>query len=168
MGVKRQGRGRALTRKRKCSRRSRRRQQRGGNTSGVLEVSWPGGQAATPAGPLLSRGLVAAKPAVKILSPSGNPLLLVCTDPDAAATPWLHWLSRYPEDIVPWAPPTPPAGSGIHRYQFRLFEAPGPLPPLKPPATRAAFPLEEFVAQHRLKLLDMKEVRVAAAKRSTT
>lgn len=33
----------------------------------------------------------------------------------------------------------------------------------------AAFPLEEFVAQHRLKLLDMKEVRVAAAaKHSST
>jgi hypothetical protein len=160
MAVKR--RGRALSRKRKCSRRSRR-FQRGGNPSGVLEVSWPGGAATAAPGPLLSRGLVAAQPAVKILSSSENPLLVVCTDPDAVETPWLHWLSRYPGDIVSWAPPTPPAGSGIHRYQFRLFEAPGPLPPLKPPATRAAFPLEEFVAQHRLKLLDMKEVRVAAA-----
>jgi hypothetical protein len=166
MAVKR--RGRALTRKRKCSRRSRRRQQRGGNPSGVLEVSWPGGAATAAPGPLLSRGLVAAPPSVKILSPSPNPLLLVCTDPDAPSpnNPWLHWLrrlSRGQEDIVPWAPPTPPAGSGIHRYQFRLFEAPGLLPPLKPPATRAAFPLEDFVAQNRLKLLDMKEVRVAAA-----
>lgn len=113
---------------------------------------------------------MAAKPAVKILSPSSNPLLLVCTDPDAPSpnAPWLHWLSRYPEDIVPWAPPTPPAGSGIHRYQFRLFEAPGPITSLKPPATRAAFPLEEFVTQNRLKLLDMKELRVAAAAKPST
>jgi hypothetical protein len=161
MAVKR--RSRALTRKRICSRRSRR--QRGGQPSGVLQVSWPGGAASPAPGPLLSRGLVAAKPTVKILSPA-NPLLLICTDPDAPAGTWLHWLvanpHRSPEDIVPWAPPTPPKGSGVHRYQFRLYEMPGsgPLPPA--PKTRGAFPLESFVAQNRLKLLDTKEIRVAA------
>lgn len=162
MGVKRQRRGRALTRKRKCSRRSRR-CQRGGNPSGVLEVSWPGGAATAAPGPLLSRGLVVAQPVVKILPPSGNPLLLVCSDPDAPAGIWLHWLvanpGRSPEDIVPWAPPTPPKGSGIHRYQFRLYEISGLPPPA--PKSRAAFPLESFVVEHGLKLLDEKEIRVA-------
>jgi phosphatidylethanolamine-binding protein (PEBP) family uncharacterized protein len=106
---------------------------------------------------------VAAQPTVKILSPA-NPLLLMCTDPDAPAGTWLHWLvanpHRSPEDIVPWAPPTPPKGSGIHRYQFRLYEMTGPAPPAL--NSRAAFPLESFVAQNRLKLLDTKEIRVAA------
>jgi phosphatidylethanolamine-binding protein (PEBP) family uncharacterized protein len=151
-------------RKRICSRRSRRRVQRGGNPSGGLEISWPGGQATAAPGPMLSRGIVAAKPAVKILSPSTNPLLLVCTDPDAPAGTWLHWLllnpHSSPEDIVPWAPPTPPKGSGVHRYQFRLYEMSGPAPPA--PKSRAAFPLESFVVKHGLKLLDEKEIRISA------
>lgn len=161
------GRRRRSRGKRICSRRSRRRRQTGGNPSGVLEVSWPGGSTATAApGPLLSRGITTAKPVVSIHSPKSSFKLLICIDPDVPGpnNPWLHWLITYPgqqqpEELVPWAPPTPPKGSGIHRYQFRLYEAPNPLQ-MVAPKQRQAFPLESFVAEHGLTLLDEKEVRV--------
>jgi phosphatidylethanolamine-binding protein (PEBP) family uncharacterized protein len=94
---------------------------------------------------------------------------LICIDPDAAATPWLHWLvtnckGASPSTgttITPWAPPTPPPGTGTHRYQFKLLEQVRPIQ-TTPPASRASFPFQAFLKSNALKEVASAEVRVAA------
>jgi len=82
---------------------------------------------------------------------------LIAWDPDAPAKSWLHWLvanitgpdPTTGEEVVSWAPPTPPAGTGPHRYIFGLFSHPTPLE-LSPPKERGNFQLEAFATQHQL------------------
>jgi Raf kinase inhibitor-like YbhB/YbcL family protein len=76
-------------------------------------------------------------------------LVLLCEDPDAGSTPFLHWLvtgiapehSGLPEGELPpearewpndfgtigWGGPQPPQGDDPHRYFFRLYAMSNPL-----------------------------------------
>ena len=52
-----------------------------------------------------------------------------------------------------YAPPSPPAGTGFHRYQFILFEQPADK--IKTPriSSRARFNRHEFISGYKLKLV---------------
>jgi phosphatidylethanolamine-binding protein (PEBP) family uncharacterized protein len=134
-----------------------------------------GAQASSTPSPLFRKEDTDAQPTVSWIRNRPKDLYtLICIDPDApgAASPWLHWLVincsgttvSSGNEIVSWAPPTPPPGSGIHRYIFQLYRQSGstPLQPQTFPVERAAFPLEKTVAENNLTLVDSKEYRVAA------
>jgi Raf kinase inhibitor-like YbhB/YbcL family protein len=77
-------------------------------------------------------------------------LVLLCEDPDAPGTTFLHWLvsgidpgttgaaeGQKPQGDLPWpngfgrvgwGGPMPPPGHGPHRYFFRLYALSEPLP----------------------------------------
>ena len=76
-------------------------------------------------GQRLNRSKTKNKPRVKL---SSGLFTLMMWDPDAPQGTWLHWLvTNIPGDIargtdvVMYAPPTPPPGTGVHRYHFTLF-----------------------------------------------
>ena len=81
------------------------------------------------------QGQLAGEPMLELmgLEPS-NQYLLTMTDPDALGKTWTHWVAvingsgvvSKPE-IASYAPPSPPSGSGIHHYIFRLYESSGVL-----------------------------------------
>ena len=92
---------------------------------------------------------------------------LVCWDPDAAEKSWLHWLvincdgpdPTTGDIIVDWSPPSPPKGSGLHRYIFGLFQQVGKLtiPPMK---SSGGFNPATFATEHKLAPLVYKGIRV--------
>jgi phosphatidylethanolamine-binding protein (PEBP) family uncharacterized protein len=171
-----------LSRKREIRRskrpRCRSRRQRGG-AQPTLKIIFPSGAAAATTAepePLFKKENTIPQPSIKLEAASPGLKTLICTDPDApgGAAPWLHWLivnwkgdsEPNPEEIVmPWAPPTPPPGSGEHRYQFRVYAQPGGTAISLPKATnnRAAFPLDSFIAKHGLQLLAEASFKVAAS-----
>lgn len=165
-------RGKKSSGKRPRCRLSRRRQRGGATTPELLVRFLSGVRAEVAPGPLVSKEKVTEKPRVELL---GSPYLktLVCTDPDAPGgnAPWLHWLvtnwkgeeleSQPSGELMGWAPPTPPPGSGEHRYVFRVFKQRGAISAAKP-LGRAAFPLESFVSAHGLELVAEASFRVAA------
>jgi len=98
----------------------------------TFDVSWASGARATEEGAVASMNDTQASPGVS-WTPIPNTLFtLIVWDPDAApeSRAWLHWLITNihgndltsGQEIVPWAPPTPPAGTGTHRYIFGLFQ----------------------------------------------
>ena len=90
------------------------------------------------------------------LPPGTAQLALICDDPDAGPTPWVHWLiyglspqlTELPEGIpaspetakpvacqqgknswggVGWRGPYPPKGGGMHHYHFTLYALSRPI-----------------------------------------
>lgn len=59
-----------------------------------------------------------------------NEYLLTMTDPDALGKTWTHWVVAIVNSvrklvnpaIADYTPPTPPNGSGVHHYIFRLYK----------------------------------------------
>jgi phosphatidylethanolamine-binding protein (PEBP) family uncharacterized protein len=93
------------------------------------------------------------------------------TDPDApsaqnpTSADWLHWLvinATNPDDassgqtIASYEGPSPPAGSGPHRYYTRVWKQADRLVVNTPPRER--FPLAAFAAEHGLTMI--KETHV--------
>jgi hypothetical protein len=92
-------------------------------------------------GQMLSKSTVAAVPKIRIIDPNqkfNSQYLIVMTDPDAPMGTFTHMVAVYTNTNtntntnttkgniqyhVPYYEPTPP--SGIHRYQFRLFDFTG-------------------------------------------
>jgi phosphatidylethanolamine-binding protein (PEBP) family uncharacterized protein len=82
------------------------------------------------------QGKLKQEPQLEItgLQPGGK-YLLTMTDPDALGKTWTHWITEIigtsngagaisisrPE-IAAYAPPSPPPGSGVHHYIFRLYD----------------------------------------------
>lgn len=104
--------------------------------------------------------------------PAGTIYTFLCWDPDAAQVPgqtgsWLHWLvinckgvdSSSGKLITGWVPPTPPAGSGQHRYIFGLFKQSGEIN-MEPADNRANFNIASFIQQNSLSPLSYKAIRV--------
>lgn len=89
---------------------------------------------------------------------------LVMLDPDAPSRKnpkfrsWLHWLVinirngdfRNGTEVMPYRPPTPPAGSGKHRYVFLVFQQEGKQKSVDTFAERAKFNLNEYAASNDL------------------
>jgi phosphatidylethanolamine-binding protein (PEBP) family uncharacterized protein len=141
-----------------------------------LEVIFPDGTKAAEVGssPLMKKEAATSEPKVTWKAGEADKLYtLLCTDPDAPApnAPWLHWLvinckgddPSTGTTVMSWAPPTPPPGSGIHRYQFKLFLQPTTAPiESRSPKGRAAFSSDAFIQSNKLQLLEEREIRVAA------
>lgn len=91
--------------------------------------------------------------------PEANKLYtLIMVDPDvpSAANPinknWLHWLVVNTDDVVlPFVAPSPPEGSGEHRYYIYLCEQMHPLNITKP--NRSKFSVSSFMSINKLKPL---------------
>jgi len=83
---------------------------------------------------------------------------LVMVDPDAPGGHWLHWIQmnikgsqagRDGDTITFYAGPTPPKGTGVHRYVFLLFKQHGKLDQATIKA-RNKFHVREFMKKHHL------------------
>lgn len=100
--------------------------------------------------------------------PAGTFYTIVCWDPDAEAKSWLHWLvvncegmsAEGGQVLQKWSPPSPPKGSGLHRYIFGLFQQ-GGLLKIDPPE-QPRFNMANFAAQNMLTPLAYKGMRVNA------
>jgi hypothetical protein len=148
----------------------------GGGTPAALpfSVRWGPVQAAPAAAapPLLEAAALSQQPAVTL--PAGGPYTLIAWDPDAPQASWLHWLvvnipgAASPaagSTVVPWAPPTPPPGTGTHRYIFGLFlQGSQPLDSaaLAGALSRPLFNPARFAEQHGLRQVDDKRIAVSA------
>jgi len=104
-------------------------------------------------------------------SESGKFYSLVCVDPDAPSPEhprfrhWLHWLvinipgnggehvdTHQGNTLAPYIGPSPPAGTGPHRYCFVVYEQGGSIDPasvtenrVEKTEQRKGFSLEEFI-----------------------
>jgi phosphatidylethanolamine-binding protein (PEBP) family uncharacterized protein len=160
------------------SRRSRRmRQTKGGErlTLGsliflsALSVRFQNGAAAT--GAIIPLEATHSEPAVSWSPPApGVFRTLLCVDPDASAPAWLHWLVVNAEGdgpgsgttFVPWAPPSPPAGTGVHRYYFCLFEHEAAVVAEEKPMERGYFKMEDFVRRNGMRPVAAAMVKLSA------
>ena len=94
---------------------------------------------------------------------------LVCHDPDATASAWLHWLvvnctgtdPNSGDTRIEWAPPTPPPGTGVHRYILQTYTHTYKIPPLM--MERGYFNHAEFARTNRLSPLAQTSFTCAAA-----
>ena len=103
------------------------------------------------------------RPHVPIPNPGRSHTLLMI-DPDAPSRndpkyrSWLHWLVinirdgdfRNGTEVVGYRPPTPPAGSGKHRYIFLVFQQEGKQKKVETFSERAKFNLNEYAASNDL------------------
>jgi len=111
-------------------------------------------------------------PSVSLPVTSGPPgddalCTFMMVDPDAPskADPkfrfWLHWLRvnvacksgplTKGDEVVPFNPSAPPAGSGFHRYIFLLFQQEGKISPVPEEKYAGKFDVKAFAAKHNLK-----------------
>ena len=90
-------------------------------------------------------------------------------DPDSSQPSWLHWLvTNIPngditkgEEVVSYNGPTPPPGTGTHRYIFELYsQNKERLPELS--VKRSAFSPSEFVETYKLKFIKKQMFKVNA------
>jgi phosphatidylethanolamine-binding protein (PEBP) family uncharacterized protein len=102
--------------------------RRGGNLA-TLVVRYgntvvSSGSGTTGASPkFLTKGRTAEAPIVEVNRVTG-PYTLVMYDPDAPASKpnsYLHWIQS-PIGDIEYIGPSPPAGSGDHRYIFEIYE----------------------------------------------
>lgn len=95
---------------------------------------------------------------------------IICWDPDAPKKSFLHWLiincaaadNAEGKVINSWAPPSPPPGTGEHRYIIGLFKQNAPIN--VPEITdRTGFNPTTFATQYGVTPLAYKGFRVKAA-----
>ena len=151
-------------RKNRRSNKSRRsRKQRGGAT---LTVTFPAFQATAE---LPTRLLAETQPEPKVeWAPQPSLTTLLVWDPDATATSWVHWLVTNCKgsdpssgtEVMPWAPPSPPAGTGRHRYLFGLFTHSSPVSISL--SERGNVAVEDLIQRHGLKEVARVGFRTAA------
>lgn len=91
---------------------------------------------------------------------------LIMYDPDAPSGTYLHYLVinipsgniNSGDTIVSYAPPTPPPGSGTHRYIFEQLQQSSPFTFAEP--ERSNFDINNFKQQNGLALKATKQFRV--------
>lgn len=139
----------------------------------IFSVTWPeAGLRATGEGlPPAAQDAVTSEPVVS-WSPAVHGALytLMVWDPDAPPTAraYLHWLvTNIAGDtptkgttLMPWAPPTPPAGTGTHRYIFGLFQQTYELSVRV--VDRPLFNPKRFAELHGLHPVDLQRITVQA------
>ena len=144
-------------------RRGRRRTRRGMGGGATFSVVFNG----TPITPRMSMAATELAPTITWDAPPPEEYrTFVCFDPDAAAKSWIHWLvlnctgsgPSSGEELVEWAPPTPPSGS--HRYIFVLFEHAYPIHMTSP--ERGYFNIGEFVSKWGLNQIAVTQTIVSA------
>lgn len=95
---------------------------------------------------------------------------IICWDPDVPKKSFLHWMitncagadNSDGKVIAPWAPPSPPPGTGEHRYVIALLKQNGPID-VGEISDRTGFNATAFAQQHSLTMLAYKGFRVKAA-----
>ena len=95
---------------------------------------------------------------------------IMCWDPDASAKSFLHWLvvnckgsdNSDSKVLAKWSPPSPPPGSGEHRYIIMLFEQTNPID-IPEITERGNFNPNTFATTHGMKALMFRGFRVKAA-----
>ena len=102
--------------RRRSSKRTRRR--RGGGFSVVYSGIPVRGQEFT-------REQTASPPQVQI--PAGH--YIVMADSDAVKPDWIHWIATSEKEILRYQGPSPPPGTGIHKYRLYLVAGNPPRPP---------------------------------------
>lgn len=171
---------RGRTKRQRCAKHFRGRgfaaRQAGGSAGAppAFSVRWGSKEAAAEGSPppLLERQEAAGLPSVTI--PAGGPYALIAWDPDAPQASWLHWLVvnipgsdgsssglEKGSTVTAWVPPSPPPGTGTHRYIFGLFLQGQPLD-AQQALTRAHFNPATFAEQHGLRQVDNKRITVSA------
>jgi phosphatidylethanolamine-binding protein (PEBP) family uncharacterized protein len=175
---------RAGRRTRRCPtcRRRRRTSQKGGSTAVLqgadappLSSSSPKPTlqvaAAGPNAPFQVEATVQAQPQASWTAPpSETYYTFIAWDPDAPAKSWLHWLVTNStgsapstgEEVVTWSPPTPPPGTGPHRYIFGLFSHENPIE-VSPAPARGNFTPSVFATEHQLTFVAYQAFRVKPA-----
>jgi len=134
---------------------------RGGATAAAATLSFAGQPARN--GQEFSQAAVAAQPEISWPPAISAPYTtLIMYDPDAPQASWLHWLQMNGKTLVPWAPPSPPKGSGTHRYYFSVYTHQAPLTGV--PSGHPNFDIAEFVKKNSAVLHASTMIRVSAQK----
>jgi phosphatidylethanolamine-binding protein (PEBP) family uncharacterized protein len=176
MGSKRRTRRKQSRRR---SKRQRKAQKGGGNALPLLAgLSAPqgpgpsfeatlGGVPLTTDGPIIRQDKTDNPPVLQWNPAPATLYTVIAWDPDASASPWLHWLATNlsgPADsfpaLVAWAAATPPQGT--HRYIVGLFKQNQDHINPRTPPQRGSFPLQAFVQENNLTLLAYRGFRVRA------
>lgn len=123
--------------RRRSNRRSNRRKQRGAGIQ--LKIQY---DQQTVAGQEFTAQETAVKPVAVI--PEGYYLVLY--DPDAVKPAYIHWISSTTQEFMPYQEPTPPPGTGIHRYIFVLCKGTPPSVPGKRNSQNPATVIQNPVA----------------------
>ena len=145
--------------------------QRGGQVEGLqfpqtsrLTVKFGTVEAA---GQALQLATVQEKPVVQWSSPPTETYItFIVFDPNATAKSWLHWLVVNCErdgplsgdESMEWAPPAPPAGTGLHTYYFATFSHQYPIH-VEGLKERGYFNIGEFVKKYVIKPLSLVSIR---------
>eukprot|EP00741_Cyanophora_paradoxa_P016901 tig00020943_g16322.t1 len=126
------------------------------SSSGALDVN--GGNAFAPS-------QASSQPSVSWAGDASKLYTLVMSDPDAPSHSnprcgeWRHWIVvnvrgsdlSTGDVLTQYAGPTPPEGTGPHRYVFALFEQAGRLEGVQLPESRCGFKARDFAEQHGLR-----------------
>jgi phosphatidylethanolamine-binding protein (PEBP) family uncharacterized protein len=153
-------------RRRGGKRKTRRFRQRGGTAFEVSYAQILGGNNTSPT--KLDAEVMRPEPEIKIMNTEPAILYTVLMyDPDAVGPThntkanYLHYLKVNSNSIcVPYKGPSPPPGSGVHRYTFVLYKQSGSLTCDTPP--RSPFDLEGFVRSNGLKEIQKTVFEVSA------
>jgi phosphatidylethanolamine-binding protein (PEBP) family uncharacterized protein len=159
-----------------------RRQQSAGNPdircvpNSLFDVRFESGPFSS--GSDLGLSIVQSKPKLAINKPNSSFYSVLMFDPDAPTRSnptkanWLHWMIVNDSDtIVDFDPPTPPIGSGPHRYFFYLLEQSGrissdDLKRIYDSNNRANFDVDRFIRENQLKIISCKMFQTSHTKAS--
>jgi phosphatidylethanolamine-binding protein (PEBP) family uncharacterized protein len=130
---------------------------------GSMEITYPTFSANSET---VSENQASMMPSIKLYPIRYSTLIMY--DPDAITPPYLHFLVinikngeiRSGDVIISYAGPTPPPGSGPHRYIFEQLEQSSPFTFAQP--ERANFDISNFKKQHNLALKATKFFSVYA------
>merc|ERR1712080_36615 len=127
-----------------------------------LSVSY--GNANVNAGNTLKVSLARDVPSIKFPAQTGHLYTIAMVDPDApsrsnpVAAQWKHWLVinvsgndlSSGQTLTDYAGPSPPRGSGPHRYVFLAYQQKGRITSISPDNKRARFNIADFAEENNL------------------
>jgi phosphatidylethanolamine-binding protein (PEBP) family uncharacterized protein len=150
-----------MKRSRKIVRKTRKSKKKGGGNS--MEVVYP---SFTVNNNETNENSTKVKPTIKLYQMPYSTLIMY--DPDTSSGTYLHYLViNIPngnissgDTIVSYAPPTPPPGSGTHRYIFEQLQQSSPFIFAEP--ERSGFDMLNFKQQNGLALKATKKLRITA------
>ena len=116
---------------------------------------------------LLNTGVTAERPKICVIPEDNSYYSLIMYDADAVEPDFLHLLiininkKIKPNELIDYAPPNPPTGTGIHKYVFVLCTQPNVLKVGKI-KKRNSFNTKEFITKHKLNIVDYNYFTVAS------
>jgi len=103
---------------------------------------------------------------------SGTFYTYICFDPDSSVPMWIHMLVANCTtaaldsgiSLLKWAPPSPPPGTGVHRYIFALYKHSYPVA-VDGPKDRGSFNLKKYIDDNGFIAVAGNSMKVKAATR---